>query len=633
MRTRRIVVLLAALSIAATGLVACVPSGGGPVSQNLPIRAAFYYPWYGEAWTQQGINPYTNYTPTRGFYDTNPVVAAHVQDMLYAGLTAGIASWWGQGTKTDQRMPNLLAATAGTKFQWAPYYEPEGVGDPTPAVIKSDLDYLASKYANDPGFLHVNGKPVIFAFAQGSDGCAMADRWHNADPNHAWYVDLKVFPGYKTCANQPDSWHQYGPSSPTDNQPGFSYSVSPGFWKVGETPRLVRDPARFTANVQSMVASGAPWQLTSTFNEMGEGTSIESVNGCSKTAPAGSPGCGGWASSSGRGQYLDILHSILGGTSSTTTTATSTSSTTAPTSTSTTSSTSPSSTTTVSSSTTSTSSSTSTTSTTVPTSSSVCGNPGSPKARQKVVVFAFENRTWSDVGGTQFQSVPYFHGLATTGKCPTFANYTEPDTGQNSATQYVGQWAGSTANTVRNDCQPSASCQSTQDNVGRQARTAGLTVRSYVEGATSACSASGNAAKHVPALYFRAAQDASHCAAEVLPYSAFNPNALADFSFITPTLCHDGHDCSNATVSTWAAANVQPVLNSAAYKAGNVTVEIWFDEDRPVPNMFIGTHAIPGVKSTPIDYGSTLRAWESLLGLPFIAHAATATDLRPLAGI
>jgi len=235
--------------------------------------------------------------------------------------------------------------------------------------------------------------------------------------------------------------------------------------------------------------------------------------------------------------------------------------------------------------------------------------------------------------------MPYMNSLAK--QCSTFSDYTEPDTSQNSATQYVGQAAGSTANTVVNDCNPSATCQSTQDNIFRQARVAGLVPRSYVEGATSGCSAAGNAAKHIPALYFFGTytdasgshNDHDFCSTEVRPYTEFNPNALPDFSFVTPTLCNDGHDCGNSTVDSWASTNVQAVLSSAAYKAGQVTVFIWYDEDHPVPNMQIGLHVTAGVKTTPVDYGSTLRAWEDLLGVPHIAHAATATDMRPLANI
>jgi hypothetical protein len=260
-----------------------------------------------------------------------------------------------------------------------------------------------------------------------------------------------------------------------------------------------------------------------------------------------------------------------------------------------------------------------------------CGHRGVAAQHQKVVVFAFENRTWSGVGGTQFQSMPYMNSLAK--QCSTFADYTEPDTTQDSATQYVGTVTGSTANTVLNDCSPSVSCNSMANNVFRQARVAGKTAINYVEGATQPCSELGNAAKHIPYLYMWGSRDQSFCTAAVGPYSEFDPNRLPDFSFITPTLCNDGHDCANSTVDSWASKNVQAVLDSSAYRAGRVTVFIWYDEDHPVPNLQIGLHAIAGVKTTPIDYGSVLRAWEDLLGVGHIAHAVTATDLRPIANI
>ena len=38
-----------------------------------------------------------------------------------------------------------------------------------------------------------------------------------------WYVVLKVFSGFGDCANQPDSWHQYGPGSPAQQHHGYSY--------------------------------------------------------------------------------------------------------------------------------------------------------------------------------------------------------------------------------------------------------------------------------------------------------------------------------------------------------------------------------------------------------------------------
>src|SRR5207245_5014273 len=89
-----------------------------------PIRAAFYYPWFPESWNQQGFNPFTNYTPSLGFYDSSAsaTLARHISAMQYAGIQAGIASWWGQGSKTDSRVPLLLAAGASRGFKWTLYY-------------------------------------------------------------------------------------------------------------------------------------------------------------------------------------------------------------------------------------------------------------------------------------------------------------------------------------------------------------------------------------------------------------------------------------------------------------------------------------------------------------------------------
>jgi len=261
----------------------------------------------------------------------------------------------------------------------------------------------------------------------------------------------------------------------------------------------------------------------------------------------------------------------------------------------------------------------------------VCGNPGPPPKRyESVVVFAFENRTWNSVGLGFGPAMPYLHTLAR--HCSYFADWTETDTSQNSLTQYVGQVTGAFEAGTVNDCSPSPSCSTTADNIFRQARRAGLTAVNYVEGATSPCSASGNAAKHIPALYLWGADDRVHCPYQVRPFRDFDPNRLPAFAFITPTLCNDGHDCSNTVVDTWAKQHVRDVLDSTAYRAGKVAVFIWYDEDHPVPNLWITPTAQPEALTAPAaDYAGTLAAWESMLGLPCLARACAAPDLRTAA--
>ncbi len=257
-----------------------------------------------------------------------------------------------------------------------------------------------------------------------------------------------------------------------------------------------------------------------------------------------------------------------------------------------------------------------------------------PTGYDKVVVFSFENRTWAQAGGVGFgpTAMPYAHALAAA--CPHFANWTEANPAQNSATQYVSQAQGNTAHTVLSDCVPSATCNSQTDNIFRQARVAGKTAVNYVEGATVPCSAAGNAAKHIPALYFWGETDRWYCNNEVRPYTDFDPTDLADFSFITPTECNDGHDCANTTVDAWMRQNLGPVIASPDYQAGRVLIEIWYDEDTPVPNVYVAPSGLPGPLPTPgIGYASTLALWEGVLGLPCLANGCTAPDIRAVTGI
>jgi hypothetical protein len=243
------------------------------------------------------MNPFTRYHPTLGSYDSSAsgTLAAHLAAFRFAHIDVGISSWWGQGSPTDRRVPTILAATAGSPTRWTVYYEPEGSSDPSVSQITSDLTYIRDHYGSDPSYLRVGGRFVVFVYGDGADSCGMVDRWTQANAGIGAYLVLKVFPGYRTCANQPASWHQYGPAGATDSQAGFSYTISPGFYKANEAaPRLTRDPSRWSADVQAMIGSNAPWQLITTFSEWGEGTSVEDATE--------------WDSSSGFGVYLDALH-------------------------------------------------------------------------------------------------------------------------------------------------------------------------------------------------------------------------------------------------------------------------------------------------------------------------------------
>jgi hypothetical protein len=299
------------------------------VSPLQVIRAAFYYPWFPEGWNQQGQNPFTNYRPARGFYSTTPAtVAAQIQDMQYGGISMGIASWFGPRTITDKHWPAIMQAAGGTGFTWAPYYEAAAMGRQTPQQIAGSLHYLMATYGGTGSALaSLPGRGmVVFVYnandLSSSSGCLTVSAWDQAQVllrqqyGEQVYVDLKTFPGYQTCPGVSGigGWHQYGPNSPAQSVvnglDGGSYSISPGFWKSG-TPYgtgtfLARDLARWQAGIAAMNASGAQWQLITTYNEWGEGTAIESAAGCRAATHAGAI-CD-WSAGNTTSQYMTALH-------------------------------------------------------------------------------------------------------------------------------------------------------------------------------------------------------------------------------------------------------------------------------------------------------------------------------------
>jgi hypothetical protein len=318
------------LTVVGTG-AAAAPTTSLALTVTTPavIRAAFYYPWFPDAWTQQGLNPFTSYVPTRGYYSTDAAtVSAQIADMQYAGVTLGIASWFGLTSNTEKHWPAIMQAARGTGFAWAPYYEKESTSDPTPQQIADDLHYLHGTYGG-PGSglasLPGQGMPV-FVYnsddATNAKGCDTVNRWNQArqllqqEYSESIYIDLKVFPQYTTCPGSAaiNGWHQYGPASARQNfstAPGDgSFAISPGYWKAGSAygtaPFLARDLTRWQSDIGAMNGSAAKWQLITTYNEWGEGTAIESSSGCLNT-PASGALCD-WSGGGTTSSFVADLH-------------------------------------------------------------------------------------------------------------------------------------------------------------------------------------------------------------------------------------------------------------------------------------------------------------------------------------
>jgi len=239
-----------------------------------------------------------------------------------------------------------------------------------------------------------------------------------------------------------------------------------------------------------------------------------------------------------------------------------------------------------------------------------------------------ENHTWSDVFGNA--SAPYLNTLA--GKCATDSAYAS--VGSPSLPNYLGATSGSTQG-VADDGDPSVHAF-TVDNLFRQVRTAGGTERSYVESMPSSCSlvSTGSyAAKHNPAVYYVGVGDRAACQADDLPFTALSSvlggGQLPTFTSITPNVCDDMHDCPVATGDQWLATWVPKILDTASYRDGTTALFIVWDEPTQLADVVVAPSVRPGtVSGAAVNHYSLLRATEEMLGLPLLAQAAVATDLR-----
>lgn len=279
-----------------------VPRGvfdGIPSSPSLqfPLRGIFYYPWYPETWSVNS-KP-ARFIPDLGKYSSDDagVIKEHIDAMEYAYSDIAIASWWGPGKNQElSRISLLMDETFDLKsrMKWTVYYEVESFRNVSVEKLRSDLNYLKKWFVWHPSWAFLEGKPVIFVYNKA--GCGVNDRWMEVARDD-WYVVLKVFKDYEHCAVQPDSYHQYGPSTDYIHIKGVSSGVSPGFWRADqETAKLPRlSKQAFCENTKRMVHSGENWHLVTTFNEVGEGTHVEASSG-------------NWGSDTKYGYYLDCLH-------------------------------------------------------------------------------------------------------------------------------------------------------------------------------------------------------------------------------------------------------------------------------------------------------------------------------------
>ena len=240
-----------------------------------------------------------------------------------------------------------------------------------------------------------------------------------------------------------------------------------------------------------------------------------------------------------------------------------------------------------------------------------------------VVWIWFENKSYGGVVGSQ--DAPTFNRLAAA--CGIATNYLALS--HPSLPNYIAATSGSTQG-IADDNDPSSHQLNVQSIFGQ------VPSRSYEQSMPSNCllaNAGEYAARHNPEVYYVPIR--AQCLKNDVPLSQLDATALPRFSFVTPDVCSDMHDCSVSTGDSWLRSFLPRITNSRPYRSGQTVVFITFDESEfdsgpnHVPTLVLSEWTRPGTRSSvPFDHYSLLRTTEELLGAPLLGNAAHVRSMR-----
>ena len=199
-----------------------------------------------------------------------------------------------------------------------------------------------------------------------------------------------------------------------------------------------------------------------------------------------------------------------------------------------------------------------------------------------VVMVALENTNYADVVGNP--AMPYLNGLANQ---YGLATQYYSDVLSSIGAYFV--WTTGQILTTDGTLYPRTFPVSA-NNVVREVLAAGKTWKQYAESIPSVGYLGNDTigpdgglyvARHVPLNYLTDVQNSPAELLNVVPFTQFTTDlaagALPDYSFITPNMCDDAHDCSLAISDAWLKTHIDPLVKSELFQKDGLLV-IAFDE-------------------------------------------------------
>jgi len=166
-----------------------------------PLVGAYYYPWYynkdsyphrGKGYLLKSRTGSTGWpgnflrdhlkpkqTPALGHYNSfDPsIIGKHIEQSIRGNISFWASSWWGPYTYSDQVLKNyILKHPDAAKLKYAILYESNGrirsrsrrSGNRFENLnyrnVISDFKYIERTYFDNPNYLKINGKSVVFVY-------------------------------------------------------------------------------------------------------------------------------------------------------------------------------------------------------------------------------------------------------------------------------------------------------------------------------------------------------------------------------------------------------------------------------------------------------------------------------------
>lgn len=259
-----------------------------------------------------------------------------------------------------------------------------------------------------------------------------------------------------------------------------------------------------------------------------------------------------------------------------------------------------------------------------PSSAEPCLGSPPPAVYRHVVLIVMENRGLEDVNGSP--SAPFLNRLGR--QCGVATGYS--GVAHPSLPNYIALTSGSTQG-ITDDAGPAVH-RLRGPSIFSLLGTGWRALEESMPAPCAHTSTAYYATKHNPAVYYT--NLIGNCAAQDVPMDDRAPDVSARYTFITPDICNDGHDCPTATADHWLSVEVPLILDSAEYRSGTTVLFITWDENDSggslVPTYVVAPSVPPGTTvAARFNHYSLLRTTEELLGLtPLLGQAATAPSMR-----